>query len=39
MIKEKMIPFKTDEAFTVDGYTYIKITIRPISNNQNFTVC
>ncbi len=31
--------FKTDEAFIVDNYIYIKMTIRFISNGQDFTVC
>ncbi len=38
-MKEKVIPFKTDEAFTIGGYIHMKMTIRLISNGQDFTVC
>ena len=31
--------FKTDEAFIVDDYIYMKMTIQFISNNQDFTIC
>ncbi len=39
MVKKKVIFFKTDEAFTIDSYIHIKITIRFISNSQDFIVC
>jgi len=39
VVKEKVMPFKTDEAFTVGGYTHMKMTIRPTPNGQDFTVC